>query len=532
MPPTPAPDPSESFLPKSIEAWREGFTASQIRTDLLAGITVAIVALPLSMAIAIASGLTPGIGLFTAVVGGFLVSALGGSRVQIGGPAAAFIVLVATTLHQYGFGGLLLATMLSGVFLVALGVLRLGSFIKFIPLPVTVGFMMGIAALIFISQIKPLLGLELPGGEPGPLLEKIPVLWQALPSLSWPTTLLSAGTVAGIMIMRHLSPKIPALLVAVLLGTLISWGFHLPVATLGGQFGAMPHFLPLPAWPDFPLSRVGELLKPALSFALLGAVESLLCAVVADGMSGRRHSSNGELVAQGIANLATPIFGGFCVTGTIARTATNVRAGAQTPVAGMFHALVILAIMMLFAPLAEYIPIASLAGVLAVAAWGMIDRAAVISLFRASRSEALVVLVTLALTLFRDLTDAIIGGFALSAILFIHRMANVTARPLISAPIPIPDPSNPHIVTYRMPPGAFFFGTAALVGSVLEQIADRAENMVIDLTATPYIDASGAQAILGLVKRAHKRGGVVTFIGLSPAARSMLEKSGVKGVAD
>ncbi|MCX8506060.1 MAG: SulP family inorganic anion transporter, partial [Alphaproteobacteria bacterium] len=318
---------------------------------------------------------------------------------------------------------------------------------------------------------------------------------------------------------------------------------HLKVATLGSAFGDMPRFLPAPSWPDFPLDRIGDLLGPALAFALLGAVESLLCATVADGMSGRRHSSNGELVAQGFANMLTPIFGGFCVTGTIARTATNVRAGAQTPVAGIVHAVIILLIMLIAAPYAEYIPIASLAGVLAVAAWGMIDRHAVISLCRAAPREALVVAVTLALTLFRDLTDAMIGGFALCAILFIHRMAEVTAHPLKAkmkdagglaaahhhaGDSSVPERQNRHIVTYHMPPGAFFFGTSALLGTVLEQIADRAENIVIDLTDTSYIDATGAQSLLGLAQRTRKRGGTVTLIAVSPGVRTMLEHSGLK----
>ena len=536
-------DPSDSFLPKLIEAWREGFTLPQMRGDILAGITVAIVALPLSMAIAIASGLTPAQGLYTAVVGGFIVSALGGSRVQIGGPAAAFIVLVASTLQQFGLGGLLLATMLSGLFLLAMGRLRLGSYIKFIPMPVTVGFMMGIAAVIFISQIKALLGLELAVAEPGPLLQKIPVLWQALPSISLPTTALSIGTIGGILLLRRYAPRIPALLLAVLLGAVVNGIFHLKVATLGSAFGDMPRFLPAPSWPDFPLDRIGELLRPALAFALLGAVESLLCATVADGMSGRRHSSNGELVAQGFANMLTPIFGGFCVTGTIARTATNVRAGAQTPVSGIVHAIIILLIMLVAAQFAEYIPIASLSGVLAVAAWGMIDRHAALSLFRAAPREALVVVVTLALTLFRDLTDAMIGGFALCALFFIHRMAEVTAHPLLAkmneagasaaahhhaGDSTVPEKQNRHIVTYHMPPGAFFFGTSALLGTVLEQIADRAENIIVDLSETPYIDATGAQSLLGLAQRTQKRGGAVTLIGLSPEARSMLEYSGLK----
>jgi len=361
---------------------REGYGLAQLRRDAVAGLTVAIVALPLSMAIAIASGASPAQGLVTAIVGGFLVSALGGSRFQIGGPAGAFIVLVSATAARHGMDGLVLATFFSGLMLAATGLLRLGTFIKFIPFLVTIGFTAGIAVIILASQLRELLGLSLAGPEPGPLLEKLPALWQAPPSASPAAIALATGTAATIVALRILRPHWPGMLVAVAGASAAAALLGLDASTIGWRFGGIPSGLPAPALPDLSPARILAVLPDALAFALLGAIESLLSAVVADGMTGRRHRSKCELVAQCVANLGTALFGGFCVTGTIARTATNVRAGAHGPVSGMLHAAFLLLFMLVAAPMVSYVLLDALAGVLVVVAWNMVERTGIAALCR------------------------------------------------------------------------------------------------------------------------------------------------------
>ena len=414
---------AELFTPKLVTVLREGYGSKQLRADAVAGLTVAIVALPLSMAIAIASGVGPERGLYTAIVGGFLVSLLGGSRFQVGGPAGAFIVLVAASVAQHGVDGMLLATFMSGLMLLAIGYLRLGAYIKFIPYPVTVGFTAGIAVIIFASQIKDFLGLTLGGAEPGPLMEKLPALFASLPTVTPPALAVGAATVAVIVLTKRFAPKIPGMLAAVLLAAVLTAVMGLPIETIGSKFGEIPRSLPFPALPVFSTAKVLAVLPDALSFALLGAIESLLSAVVADGMSGRRHRSNCELAAQGYANIAASLFGGIPVTGTIARTATNVRSGAHGPVAGMLHSLFLLAFMVLAAPLASHIPLAALAGVLIYVSWNMAEKAAFGQLVRSSREDALIVLSTFLLTIFVDLATGILVGFAIGSVVFINRMA-------------------------------------------------------------------------------------------------------------
>ena len=420
-----APSFAELFAPKILTVLREGYGPVQLRADAIAGLTVAIVALPLSMAIAIASDATPAQGLYTAIVGGFLVSLLGGSRFQIGGPAGAFIVLVAATVAQHGMEGLILATFLSGLMMAAAGFLRLGAFIKFIPYPVTVGFTAGIAVIIFASQVRELFGLTLEN-EPGELLAKVPALWDARASVTPAALGVSVATVTVILALRRWRPHWPGMLIAVGVAAAATAMLTLPVQTIGTKFGGIPSSLPTPSLPSLSTDAILAVLPAAMSFTLLGAIESLLSAVVADGMTGRRHRSNCELVAQGAANIGSSLFGGFCVTGTIARTATNVRAGAHGPVAGMLHATFLLLFMLVAAPLASYIPLAALAGVLAVVAWNMIEKSAIAILVRSGWGEATVLGATFFLTIFRDLTEAIVVGFALGSVLFIHRMSRTT----------------------------------------------------------------------------------------------------------
>jgi SulP family sulfate permease len=537
----PAPGFRDLFTPKLVTVLREGYGTQQLRADAVAGLTVAIVALPLSMAIAIASGATPAQGLYTAIVGGFFVSLLGGSRFQIGGPAGAFIVLVAATVQQHGMDGLILATALSGLLLVGIGLLQLGTYIKFIPYPVTVGFTAGIAVIIFASQIKELLGLPLQVPEPGPLLEKLPVLAEALPDASPASVALAAMTIAVIVGLKRLRPHWPGLLIAVVAASLATALLGLPVATIGSRFGGIPSGLPQPALPDFSMAKILAVLPNAASFALLGAIESLLSAVVADGMTGRRHRSNCELVGQGVANVASALFGGFCVTGTIARTATNVRSGAHGPVAGMLHALFLLVFIVAAAPLAAYVPLASLAGLLAVVSWNMIERHAIRTLVASSRGETLVLAVTFALTVFRDLTEAIVVGFALGSVLFIHRMSQAVAlerhAPLVPedraddanggrTPYDETERADPDLVIYRVT-GALFFGAAASIGAVLERIADTHRALVLDFSAVPFLDSTGANTIRALSDKAARRGVLVILCGPSQAVRRELAAHGV-----
>jgi len=524
---------AELFTPKLVTVLREGYGPANLRADAVAGLTVAIVALPLSMAIAIASGATPAQGLYTAIIGGFFVSLLGGSRFQIGGPAGAFIVLVAGTVHQHGMDGLILATILAGIILAAVGGLRLGTYIKFIPYPVTVGFTAGIAVIIFASQVRDLLGLTLAVPEPGPLLDKLPVLWRGLSTVNGAALVLSAGTVLIIAGMSRILPRWPGMLIAVAGAALAAAAFNLPVETIGSRFGGIPQSLPVPTLPAVTLAKIQAVLPNAVAFALLGAIESLLSAVVADGMTGRRHRSNCELVAQGIANVASGLFGGICVTGTIARTATNVRAGAHGPVAGIMHSLFLLGFILVAAPLAAFIPLASLAGVLAVVAWKMIEKHAFATLVRASRGDALVLLATLGLTIFRDLTEAIVVGFALGSVLFIHRMSKTTAveshRPFVAEdkaddanggrrPYDEDAAADPDVVVYRIV-GAFFFGAAASIGAVLERISDTHKALVIDLAAVPFLDSTAANTIDGLARKAQRQGVAVILTGVSASVR-------------
>ncbi|MDQ7260172.1 SulP family inorganic anion transporter [Paracoccus sp. PS-1] len=528
-----APGFAPLFTPKLITVLREGYGAAQLRADALAGLTVAIVALPLSMAIAIASGASPAQGLYTAIVGGFLVSALGGSRYQIGGPAGAFIVLVAGIVAQHGMSGLILATFLSGLMLVAIGLLRLGTFIKFIPFPVTVGFTAGIAVIIFTSQLKEIFGLSL-AHEPGELVEKIPALWQARASLSPMALAIALGTIAVILGLKRARPHWPGMLIAVALAAGFTAATGADVATIGSRFGGIPSSLPAPALPELSLDRVLSLLPAALSLTLLGAIESLLSAVVADGMTGRRHRSNCELVAQGVANMGSALFGGICVTGTIARTATNVRAGAHGPVAGMLHALFLLGFMLLAAPLASYIPLAALAGVLAVVAWNMIEKPAIAILLRSGWGEAAVLLVTFGLTIFRDLTEAIVVGLALGSVLFIQRMSQaVGVEALVGADTadsaqPRPDQPQPRdVVVYRIS-GALFFGATASIGSVLDRIQDGFRVLVVDFSAVPFLDSTGANMIEGLAHKAQRRGIALWLTGTSRDIRRVLLTHGLR----
>jgi SulP family sulfate permease len=533
---------AELFTPKLITVLRESYGLADFRADAISGLTVAIVALPLSMAIAIASGVAPGRGLYTAVVGGFLVSLLGGSRFQIGGPAGAFIVLVALTVERHGLDGVILATLMAGVFLIAAGFLRLGTYIKFIPYPVTVGFTAGIAVIIFASQLRDLFGITLPSKEPGELIPKLEALAGGLNTINIPAVAVSAFSIAIIAVLHRWRPAWPGILFAVAAAAVAAWALSLPVETIGTRFGGIPRQLPWPAWPAFSLAKAWTVLPDAIAFALLGAIESLLSAVVADGMTGRRHRSNCELVGQGFANIASALFGGICVTGAIARTATNVRAGARSPVSGMLHSLFLLLFMLIAAPLASYIPLAALASVLVVVAWNMAEKAAFATLIRCSRGDATVLLATFLLTIFRSLTEGILVGFALGAVLFINRMAQMTGieaeTPLVAddraddgngdrVPFDNSLVADPDVLVYRIT-GAFFFGVASAVGTVLDSIADTGKAFVVDFAAVPFLDSTAAHAMSGVAAKARRQGIRLYITGASPTVRRALLTHGVR----
>jgi SulP family sulfate permease len=528
---------AELYTPKLFTVLREGYGLKDLRADILAAMTVAIVALPLSMAIAIASNVTPSRGLYTAIIGGFVVSALAGSRFQIGGPAGAFILLVASTVGRYGIDGLVLATFLSGFILLAIGLLRLGTFIKYVPYPVTVGFTAGIALVIFASQFKELLGLTLAGPEPGAFIPKLVVLWAALPTFNPAAAALALVSAGSIVVVRRFKPHWPAFLIAAVLASVLAWALKLPVQTIGTRFGGIPRSLPWPSMPRWSISAIDQMLPVAASFALLGGIESLLCAVVADSMTGRRHRSNAELVGQGVANVTSALFGGFCVTGTIARTATNIRAGARGPIAGMLHAAFLLLFLLVAAPLASFIPLAALAGILSTVAWNMAEKDQFATLLRASVGDALVLMTTFLLVVFRDLTTGILVGFALGVLLFLHRMAesvDVDRRPTPFAGSDLADAANGDherydaalatdrdVIVYRLS-GAFFFGAAATVAAALDRIGEHPKAYVIDFSAVHLIDSTAAATIQGFVRKARRKGADVYLSGVGTANQRVL----------
>ena len=520
-----------AFTPKSLSVLKEGYSLERFGKDIIAGITVAAVAIPLSMAIAKASGASPDRGLITAIVGGFLISLLGGSRFQIGGPAGAFIVVVASIIERQGFDGLLLATLMAGIFMMAMGAFRLGTYIKYIPHPVLVGFTTGIATIIFSSQIVDLSGLTLDGREPAALIPKLKAIWAAIGTLNIQAVMVSGLSLAVILIMRRFRPQWPGLLIAIALASIVvalighSGGFA--VETIGTRFGGIPDHLSPPVLPDWSLQKMQALLPDALTIAFLGAIESLLSAVVADGMTGRRHRSNMELVAQGIANIGTALVGGICATGTIARTATNVRAGGTSPVAGMVHSVVLLLLILFAAPLASYIPLASLAAILALVSWNMAERDEFIAIIRRSRSDAVILLATFLLTIFRDLTEGIAAGVVLAAFIFMHRMTGIVSANEVATDESEPDQEqSPDTIVYRIE-GPFFFGVASEIAEVFEQIGRQPKRIILDLSAMPFCDGTAARALKDVVDRFKLLGVNVTLRGPHPSVKSVLIAVGI-----
>ncbi|MBS7703905.1 SulP family inorganic anion transporter [Chelatococcus asaccharovorans] len=542
LPSSPAAPQSSLFTPKLVTVLREGYTLARFRADAVAGLTVAVVALPLSMAIAIASGTSPDRGLVTAIIGGFIISALGGSRFQIGGPAGAFIVLVAATIVRHGYDGFLLATIMAGLVLILVGALRLGTYIKFIPHPVTVGFTSGIAIIIFASQIRDLLGLTLAGPEPAALIPKLEALGQSINTINPAAAILSVSAIALIVGLRRIRPNWPGFLIAVVLAAAATTLLGLPIETIGTRFGAIPDGLPAPRLPDISLDTVIAVMPDALAMALLGGIESLLSAVVADTMTGRRHRSNCELVAQGIANVAAALFGGLVATGTIARTATNIRAGATSPVSGILHSVFLFLFLLFAASLIAYVPLAVLAAVLAVVCWNMAERHVFVQILRQSRGEALVLLATFLVTILHDLAMGIAVGVVMGSFLFMHRMADLVSVSTGGASIAagsadVPDSEveaptysaseNGDILVYQIS-GPLFFGAASTIGAVLERIGVFPKAVVLDLSRVPLADSTAALSLKLAVDTIRSNGAAVVVCGARPEVRHILKQEGVK----
>jgi SulP family sulfate permease len=509
---------SQQWLPRSIECLR-GYTARQFTQDLIAGFTVGLVALPLAMAFAIASGVPPQAGLYTAVVAGFLISALGGSRTQIGGPTGAFVVIVAGIVVKFGMGGLALVGIMAGILLLIMGITGLGTAVKYIPRPVTIGFTNGIALLIASTQIKDFLGEKTPP-VPSEFPARISMLLHYVGTTRWQTIAVAATSLAIILLWPRLTKRIPGSIVALLLSTVAVAIFHLPIETIGSKFGGIPQGFPHFALPGFQAAHILPLLPSAFTVALLAAVESLLSAVVADGMSGDHHNSNVELVAQGVANIVSPLFGGIPATGAIARTATNIRSGALTPMAGMVHALTLLAILLVAAPLARFVPLATLAAVLFVVAYNMGEWREIGTIVRLSKTDIAVWITTFSLTVLADLTVAVGVGMALAALLYIYRIAETTTVEAVTleylkdgqAHI-LQDKDIPANVTILRIHGPFLFGATEKLADATRNLSKLGDVVILRLRNMTALDATGIHALEQFSERLHKTGKTLLLCG-------------------
>jgi SulP family sulfate permease len=522
--------PLDRWLPKLVLCLRQ-YNLRFFTADVIAGLTVGLVALPLAMAFGIASGVTPQAGIYTAVIAGFLISALGGSRTQIGGPTGAFVVIVAGIVAKFGLSGLFVVTMMAGVILVVMGATGLGTAVKFIPRPVTIGFTNGIAVLIASTQIRDFLGLKT-GAIPSEFLARMHVLFSHLDSID-PRTLLVAGCSLAIIVLWPLITKrVPGSIIALLVGTVVVVVFHLPVDTIGSKFGGIPTGLPSFQLPAFRADLILPLLPSALTVALLAAVESLLSAVVADGMSGDKHNSNVELIAQGLANLATPLFGGIPATGAIARTATNIRSGGKTPVAGIVHALTLVVILLVAAPLAKFIPLATLAAVLFVVAYNMGEWREIGTILKLSRADIAVWAATFGLTVFADLTVAVEVGMSLAALLYIYRVSQTTTVATVTpeyiengwAHI-LQDKDIPVYVSILRIHGPFLFGTTGKLAEETEDLKKFAAVVVLRVRNMTAIDATGLHALEVFSDRLRKTGRTLLLCGAREQPARMLEQA-------
>lgn len=530
-----------NFSPRIVNELRR-YNKEKFMADLMAGLIVGIVALPLAIAFGIASGVSPSQGILTAIIGGFIVSALGGSKVQIGGPTGAFIVIIYGIVNdpQLGLSGLIIATMLAGAFLILLGVCRLGTIIKFIPYPIVVGFTSGIAVTIFTTQIKDLLGLQIEGKLPGDFISKWAVYLHNLDTIDWITAAVGILSIVIIALTPKISKKIPGSLVAIIVMTVGVYFLNaytdLHVSTIGDQFGEIKATIPPLAVPNITWDGLKGLLPTAMVIAVLGAIESLLSATVADGVCGDRHNSNQELIGQGVANLCTPLFGGIPCTGAIARTMTNINNGGRTPMAGIFHAIVLLIIFLALMPLAAYIPMACLAGVLVIVSYGMSGWRTFVQMMRNPKSDITVLLITFFLTVIFDLTVAIEVGLLIACLLFMRRMAETTQIKVIAGEI---DPNEEtdaevheeHLVipkgveVYEIN-GPYFFGIASKFDDIMVNLEKRPKVRIIRMRRVPFIDSTGMHNLQNLCQMSHREGIHIVLSGVQPKVYSVLENNG------
>lgn len=521
--------------PKLLLVLSEGYDRSAFGQDLLAGIVVGIVALPLAIAFGIASGVRPEQGLYTAIVAGVLISLLSGSRVQIGGPTGAFVVLVFSVVAEFGYDGLAVATLMAGALLVAMGFARMGAVIRFIPYPVTVGFTSGIALIIAVGQVPDGLGLVV-SGDQAHVLPRIGAYAEAAGTLSPWAAAVCAASILVVTLWPRVSRRVPGPLVALVAATAAVAVFHLPVETIGSRFGSIPQGLPTFRLPTVPLATVPDLVSPAIAIALLAGIESLLSAVVADGMTGRRHRANAELVAQGVANLASPLFGGIPATGAIARTATNVKNGGRTPVAGIVHALVLLLIVTTVGRWVALVPMAALAGILLVVAYNMSEWRVFRGLLRGPRSDVLVLLTTFTLTVLVDLAVAIQVGVVLAALLFMRRMAEVTQIRSITDELrdgeragfeaEDPDVVLPAGTEVFEIAGSFFFGAAQRFSEALTELSRHPRVVILRMRDVYAMDATGLHALTGVHQRLARQGTVMLLSGVRVQPLGVLERTG------
>jgi SulP family sulfate permease len=515
-----------TFTPKLVIVWREGQLANLWRTDVLAGLTVAIVALPLAMALGIASGASPSQGLITAVIAGFLISLLGGSRVQIGGPTGAFVVIVAGVIAAHGYSGLVLATLLAGAILIVAGYAGLGRLIRFVPMPVITGFTSGIALIIASSQVGDFFGLDA-GKVPAEFLGKWSAYLAAIGTIHAPTVAVGGATLAIILLLRRYAPQWPAFLLALLVAALMVAFFHLPVATVGQRFPAMPTGIPVPHLPELSLALVRSVLPSAFTIAFLAGIEALLSAVVADGMTGYSHRSGQELVGQGIANLASALFGGLPATGAIARTATNIRAGGRTPIAGLSHSIFLLLFLLVAGRLIAYVPMSALAAILLVVAWGMSEFDRFRTLLSIDTGERALLLLTFTLTILVDLTVAIGVGVTLASLMFMARMSETTG--VMSSEESVDDPAQraalPRGVEVFRFTGPMFFGVAGEMLDVLHRSGSTPKTIVVRMDLVPYVDSSGARTLEVFVRQAAAKGTRVILCDLRSQPAAFLHKA-------
>ncbi|HLT07979.1 MAG TPA: sulfate permease [Cyclobacteriaceae bacterium] len=525
---------TKEFVPKLFTLLRVGISKKQFSQDVLAGVIVGVVALPLAIAFAIASGVSPEKGLITAVVAGFIISAFGGSRVQIGGPTGAFIVIVYAVVQEHGVGGLTIATFMAGFIIMAMGFAKLGNYLKFIPYPLIVGFTSGIALIIFSSQIKDFFGLPI-GNVPADFVEKWILYGQNFDRINWSAFAIGATTVVVALSFSKISKKIPGSIVAIVLSTCAVYWFELPVATIESSFGDIPNKLSLPVMPEINLETIQALIQPAIAIALLGSIESLLSAVVADGMIGGRHRSNMELVAQGAANVVSGLFGGIPATGAIARTATNIKNGGRTPIAGMVHALVLLLIMLVLAPIAKLIPLACLAGVLVVVSWHMGEWHLFFSMMKSNKMDVIVLLTTFFLTVFFDLVLAIQVGMILASFIFMKRMSEVTSiypstDLLLTKEVEdklFEDELNAipkEVVLYEIN-GPLFFGAAQKFQEVMSDLDRQPKILILRMRHVPFIDATAINRLREMCSHMQAKGTVVLISGANTDVKKELVES-------